>query len=337
MRYTGLHHLLTWGAAAVMAAAAFPAHAQGGRLSLADRVARLEQSQVEGQSTQKEIELLNRIGELQAEIQSLRGLVEQQSFEIEGLKKRARDQYIDLDSRLTRLEGGTPADGGTAVEGGTAIEGATPVDGGASAGSLTADELAASADDADPAAEAPATTGFEDPAPSVSDPERVTFEEPEVRPPVDGGSSTQGITQDEGGSVVGSIANPADERRMYESAFDALKEGRYAEAARRFQGFLNTYPNGEFAPNAHYWLGESYYVTQNYQIALDAFRRLLSQFPSSSKAPDALLKVGYCQYELRQWAEAEATLNEVVQKYPESTVARLAQGRLRALRMESRQ
>ena len=304
--------LLTLGTAAIMAVVALPVSAQG-RLSLAERVSRLEQAQAEGQSAQQNIELLNRITALQTEIQSLRGLVEQQSHELDTLRDQARDQYVDLDSRLARLEGGTaPMDGGAA--GGVApgvVEGALQV-------------------------EPPEVDGgFQDvPSPSVTDPNTIVFEDPEIRAPVDGGSSTSAIAAgNEGTATV--LADPAEERRMYESAFDALKEGRYAEAARRFQGFLNTYPNGEFAPNALYWLGESYYVTQNYQIALDTFQRLLRDFPSSSKAPDALLKVGYSFYELRRWPEAEATLNDVVQKYPDSTVARLALGRLRALRMES--
>jgi len=307
--------LLTLGAAAFMTAAALPASAQG-RLSLAERVARLEQSQADGQSANQNIELLNRITALQTEIQSLRGLVEQQSHELETLRKQARDQYVDLDSRLARLEGGAaPVQGGTDV--------ADPASAGVVEGALQSEPPEVDG-------------GFQDvPSPSVTDPNNtVVFEEPEVRAPVDGGSATSAIDAgDEGAAAV--LADPAEERRMYESAFDALKEGRYAEAARRFQGFLNAYPNGEFAPNALYWLGESYYVTQNYQIALDTFQRLLRDFPSSSKSPDALLKVGYSYYELRRWPEAEATLNDVVQKYPDSTVARLAQGRLRALRMES--
>ena len=59
------------------------------------------------------------------------------------------------------------------------------------------------------------------------------------------------------------------------------------------------------------------------------------QYPNSQKAPDALLKIGYCQYEQKQWAQAEATLNQVLQKYPNTTVANLAQGRLRALKLEA--
>ena len=75
-------------------------------------------------------------------------------------------------------------------------------------------------------------------------------------------------------------------------------------------------------------------MTQNYPVSLDTFNKLLGQYPNSQKAPAALLKVGYCQYELRQWDAAESTLNQVVQKYPGTQEANLAQGRLRALRLE---
>ena len=47
--------------------------------------------------------------------------------------------------------------------------------------------------------------------------------------------------------------------------------------------------------------------------------------------------MGYCYYELRDWERAESVLQQVVQQYPDTTVARLAQGRLRALALENRQ
>ncbi|HEX7770086.1 MAG TPA: tol-pal system protein YbgF, partial [Dokdonella sp.] len=110
----------------------------------------------------------------------------------------------------------------------------------------------------------------------------------------------------------------------------------YAESARRFQAFIDQYPNGSLTGNAYYWLGESYYVTQNYEIAEQSFRTLLERYPDSQKAADALLKTGYAQYEMKQWDQAEATLNQVLQQYPDTTVARLAEGRLRALKLEAR-
>ena len=130
-------------------------------------------------------------------------------------------------------------------------------------------------------------------------------------------------------------ADPAGERPMYDSAFQALRDGEYAEASRRFQAYLETYPAGTLAPNAWYWLGESYYVTQNYDVALTAFESLLQAFPDSAKAPDALLKLGYCQFELGRAPQGEATLRDVIARFPGSDAARLAQSRLRSLALDA--
>jgi tol-pal system protein YbgF len=137
-------------------------------------------------------------------------------------------------------------------------------------------------------------------------------------------------------TIAPAPSNPGDEKAAYDQAFGALKDGRYAESARAFQAFIGQYPSSELTPNAYYWLGESYYVTQNYPVSLDTFNKLLAQYPNSAKASAALLKVGYCQYELKQWEAAETTLNQVIQKYPGTQEANLAQGRLRALKLERR-
>jgi tol-pal system protein YbgF len=107
------------------------------------------------------------------------------------------------------------------------------------------------------------------------------------------------------------------------------------EASREFRSFIQQYPNHALAPNAWYWLGESYYATTNYPVALESFQQLLSQFPQSDKAPDALLKVGYSQLELKQTAAAKATLAQVASKYPGTKAASLAQERLQRLQLQS--
>jgi tol-pal system protein YbgF len=109
---------------------------------------------------------------------------------------------------------------------------------------------------------------------------------------------------------------------------------RYADAAQLFQEFLDRYPSSEYADNAQYWLGESYYVTGNFDIALAAFQGLLNDYPDSPKVPDALLKIGYTHYELKQWDRARAALSQVEQDYPDTTLARLAASRLKSMRME---
>ena len=131
----------------------------------------------------------------------------------------------------------------------------------------------------------------------------------------------------------GLVANTADERGAYETAFDALKTGRYADSAQLFQSFLQTYPEGAYAPNARYWLGESYYVTQNYALAREQFQALIDRYPTHDKTPGALLKVGLSQYGLRDLDGAETTLAKVASQYPGTDAARTAEDRLHAIQI----
>lgn len=255
-------------AAALVAAA--PAHAQ--RQSLADRVAALE---AKANDPQQNLDLLNRLTQQEAELRELRAQLEQLQNENAQLKQRARDQYLDLDGRIERLESGAPPSAPAPV-------GAAPV--------------------APPAG----TTATKAPAATAE------------RPP-----SVHGDT--------GALSAAGDERTAYNVAFDRLKAGQYADAAQLFTSFLELYPGGVYAPNALYWLGESYYVTQNYALAADQFRALLAQYPTHDKAPGALLKLGLCDYGLGKLPEAERTLSDVIARYPGTDVARTADDRLKAI------
>ncbi|WP_312709455.1 tol-pal system protein YbgF [Stenotrophomonas sp.] len=88
-------------AAALVAAA--PAYAQ--RQSLADRVGSLEQQVLNNQSN---TDMLNQLNQLRTQVQALQSQVEQLQHENAQLKQTSQDQYLDLDGRLNRLEGGTP-------------------------------------------------------------------------------------------------------------------------------------------------------------------------------------------------------------------------------------
>jgi tol-pal system protein YbgF len=87
-------------AAAFLAAA--PAQAQ--RQSLADRVGALEQQAYNNSSNQ---DLLNQVNQLRQQIQQLQSTVEQLQNENAQLKQTSQDQYLDLDGRLNRIEGGS--------------------------------------------------------------------------------------------------------------------------------------------------------------------------------------------------------------------------------------
>ena len=158
-------------------------------------------------------------------------------------------------------------------------------------------------------------------------------EVPEVRAPMETSSETVPMSAPQVASQA-MAATAEEEKAAYDKAFQSLKDLQYADAAEEFQSFIDKYPNSSYADNAQYWLGESYYVTRNYDIALSAFQRLMDRFPDSPKVPDALLKVGYTYYELKQWDKAYAALTQVQKNYPDTTLARLAESRLRSMRME---
>ncbi len=249
--------------------------------------------------------------ELQDELRELRGRMEEQEREIENIKKRQRDQYLDLDQRITDLNGTAPGSPGVpAPSAGDDASGTAPDSGRPEAQAGERPEVSP---------EAQSEPQFED--------------VPEVRAPMEQPSDTAPLSQSGADSAV-VAAPPEAEKESYDKAFLAMKELRYADAAEEFQSFLDLYPGSEFADNAVYWLGESYYVTRNYDIALEAFERLMHDYPDSPKVPDALLKVGYTHYELKQWDKARAALLQVQQDYPDTTLARLAESRLRSMKME---
>ena len=126
-------------------------------------------------------------------------------------------------------------------------------------------------------------------------------------------------------------AATADEKAAYERTFGLLREGAFEDAIIGFNQFLFKYPNGAYADNAQYWLGEAFYVTRDFEQAQKAFQKVLDQFPSSPKVPDAKLKLGFTMYELNRASEARKILEGVVKDYPDSSVARLAERRLKEI------
>jgi len=126
----------------------------------------------------------------------------------------------------------------------------------------------------------------------------------------------------------------AGEREAYDKGLAILREGRYDEAATAFNRFLTDYPGSTYADNASYWLGETYYVTRDFDRSLATFKGLVEQYPDSPKASDSGLKVGYIYYEKKDWKAARQALEKVVADYPGSTAARLASDRLKRMKKE---
>ena len=128
-------------------------------------------------------------------------------------------------------------------------------------------------------------------------------------------------------------ATPATERggdaaNDYRIAVDLVKAGKHDAAVIALRAFIAKYARHDYADNAQYWLGESFYARKDYAHALAEFRTVIETYPRGNKVPDALLKVGYCYQALGQSDRARAVLEQVVNLYPKTEPAALAAKRL---------
>ena len=232
------------------------------RQSVADRVTALEQ---QANAPSPTLELLKQIDDLRAEVSTLRAQLEELQHQNEQTANSARRQYLDVDTRLQRLE---------------------------------------AANQPPPVLELPgdaAPAGTTSPAAAVK---------PSAAP----------------------VPATAEEKAAYDAALNALKAGEYVDSSRQFGDFLARYPSGPYAPNALYWLGESYYVTENYPLAAEQFRVLVERYPAHDKTPGGMLKLGLSQLGMKENSAGRATLQAVVDQYPGTDAARNARQRLNPAR-----
>ncbi|WP_462320380.1 tol-pal system protein YbgF [Halochromatium sp.] len=255
-------------------------------------------------------DLVLQIQQLQQEVQDLRGQVETQQYLLRQKGLRGPSSLGSETSGLSRLDAGSAAEGGSSFGGGDPFRARVR-----SPSSLSFDPVL---DDSNGGASSRA----DGPA----------FDLP--------GQASTSAPQQAGAEDTGMLALPTPEtaaggeRDLYRDAFELLKARDYAAAQTAFGEMVERYPQGQFADNGRYWLGEIGYVTQDYAAAKNEFSLLVTNYPQSPKVPSAMLKLGYVAYEQDELGEARELLQEVVRRFPDTTEARLAQGRLDRMQRE---
>jgi tol-pal system protein YbgF len=244
---------------------------------------------------QSMVEVLTRLDRLQQELQTINGQMEVLNHEMDNIKKRQKDLYVDIDRRISQVEQktsnlakGQPGTSPTMV--GSASTGAGA--GGASSSAMASDPSASSA------------SGTSLPSTGVP-------------------------------LATASVVSPQTkqlQREAYDRAFNLLKDGRYELAIASFKAYLETYPTADYADNAQYWLGEANYAQRRYDVALQEFNKVLDNYPKSSKRADAMLKMGFSYQELGKSEDAEAVLSNIVSMFPDTTAARLAKQRIQDIK-----
>tara|TARA_R110002110_G_scaffold415847_1_gene657740 strand:- start:1531 stop:2436 length:906 start_codon:yes stop_codon:yes gene_type:complete len=120
--------------------------------------------------------------------------------------------------------------------------------------------------------------------------------------------------------TASSVKEQPGEGDAYRAAYALVRGQQFDSAVRAFNQFLRNYPDGKYAANAHYWLGELYLVVepQDLESSRQSFMLLLSQYPDNSKAPDAMYKLGKVYFLKGNRQKAREYFDRVISEYASS-------------------
>lgn len=241
-----------------------------------------------------------RMTELETELRNMTGRIEEAGFKIDQVRTRLDKLVGDVDFRLSEIErglaGGQPIAAGPAGEG--VVANAAPAEGATAAG-LPPE-----------GARQPGTLG------TVTESDVANAE----------AASTAVAAVPRAAPEPEPILPRGTAQERYNFATRLLRQGDFDDAQRALQEFLGAHPDDRLAPNAQYWLGETYYVRDEFRRAAEIFLAGYQKFGDSPKAPDSLLKLGMSLAKLGETADACSTFDKVREAYRDTaaTAVRLA-------------
>ena len=107
-------------------------------------------------------------------------------------------------------------------------------------------------------------------------------------------------------------------KQHYIDALSSYQNGDFMGAIDAFEMLISNDSQNDYADNAQYWIGESYYALDEYSKAIEAFRKVM-QFNDSNKAEDAQLKIGYSYLNSGDKARGYNELERLLDMFPESS------------------
>lgn len=223
-------------------------------MSTDERLARLERI-LENQGL---VDMLMRIDNLQSELQILRGEIELHSHELEEIKQRQRDLYVDIDRRLLRLERNGSDSGG---------------------GDLSPSKATSRS-------EAPASSATVTKASSAGD---IASEQKAYQNAFD---LLRELRYDQAVAAFQSFIKSYPNGRYAHIAQYWIGEANYAQrnfkqAIKDYQLLIDAYPSSPKLAEAMLKIGYSYYELKSFKQAESTLSQLIKNYPGTTEAGQA--------------------------------------------------
>ncbi len=114
-------------------------------------------------------------------------------------------------------------------------------------------------------------------------------------------------------------------QRLYDTAWADYTNGQWALAVQGFEAYIETVPQSDFADDATFYIGQTYFAESRFDEAVDAFEQVLLNYPNGDVVPEASYKRGLALERLDDPDRARQAFELVVVNYAESDMAALAQ------------
>lgn len=241
-----------------------------------------------------------RIIQLEEQVRQLSGTIEELNFQLLQMQDQLRRMQEDNELRFQEMEQ-RRSDAGTASP---RVQPSDTADAGPNGGSGDDEYYAA-------------VPQLDEKSQTLGQPARnfgtITFD-------ASGNATGAGVAEQQGnpdGTIVAALPSGDSADELYRNAYEFILSGDYATAEAGFRDLVERFPEGEHAPDAHFWLGEALLAQQKPREAAEIFLAASRDYPQARKAPDTLFKLGVSLAALNQRDVACATFAEVGQRYPD--------------------
>ncbi len=225
-------------------------------------------------NSQSLLEMMERIDAMQLEIQQLRGELEEQQHQMEGMKSRQRELYLDVDRRMSRLE----REGAGAAMPSTAAVTTT-----------TTPLTTANATPPEASATTPATTTTTAPKVVVTDPQQLAQEREAYQKAFD---LLRELRYEQATAEFRGFLKQYPNGRYAHIAQYWLGEAAYArrdftQAIKDYQALLDNHPRSAKRAEAMLKIGYSYQELNKGEEAKKMMEQLIELYPDSTEAGQA--------------------------------------------------
>jgi tol-pal system protein YbgF len=150
-----------------------------------------------------------------------------------------------------------------------------------------------------------------------------TINAPPAAPPPSGAA---------GGTGAPTSGVPAmSAEQAYQTALTDYTKGNLDLALQEFTDYVKTFPNTDYAPNAQFYVGETYRRKGDLQNAIDAYNQVIDGYKDNSKTPDAFYMKGVTLVQAGKPTAAKKEFTELIRRYPNTDLASKAKSQLKSL------